>query len=80
MEKLVLLSFRGYLGEIKLRIFHILFVVNLQCVRVSGSNFQVLTHNSGGARALGNIVRFEEPFVHVHAGVPGGLVGCPRAY
>ena len=41
------------------RIFHILFFVNVQCcVRVSASNFQVLTCNSDGARALGNIVRF----------------------
>ena len=58
------LSFRGYLGEIesekdKLRIFRILFFsVNVQCcVRVSAAKFQVLTRNSGGARAFGNIVR-----------------------
>ena len=62
--KLVLLSFRGYYGEIEskkenLRIFHILFFVNVQCcVRVSASNFQVLTRKSDGAKALGNIVRF----------------------
>ena len=35
------------------------FFVNVQrCVRVSVSYFQVLTRKSGGARALGNIVRF----------------------
>ena len=33
--------------------------MNVQyCVRVSASNFQVLTRKSDGARALGNIVRF----------------------
>ena len=33
--------------------------MNVQCcVRVSASNFQVLTRNSGGTRAFGNIVRF----------------------
>ena len=65
VQKLVLLSFRGYLGEIesekkKLTIFHaVFFFVNVQCcVRVSASNFQVLTPKSGGARAFGNIVRF----------------------
>ena len=67
----MLLSFRGYLGEIEsdkknyfeVGILYILcstFFVNVQCfVRVSASNFQVLIRNSGGARrALGNIVRF----------------------
>ena len=35
------------------------FLANVQCcVRVSASNFQVLTRKSDGARALGNIVRF----------------------
>ena len=35
------------------------FFVNVQCcVRVSASNFQVLTRKSDGARAVGNIVRF----------------------
>ena len=59
----MLLSFRGYIGDIesekkKLNIFHTLFSVNVRCVRVRASNVQVLTRNSGGARALGNIVRF----------------------
>ena len=61
----MLLSFRGYLGEIesekkkKVRIINILFFVNVQCcVRVRASNFHVLACKSGGARALGNIVRF----------------------
>ena len=65
LEKLVLLSFRGYLGGIEsetkknLAFFIYFFFVNVQCcVRVSASNFQVLTRNSGGARAFGNIVRF----------------------
>ena len=64
VEKLVLLSFHGYLGEIesgggKSWNFSCNFFVNVQCcVRVSASNFQVLTCKSGGARALVNIVRF----------------------
>ena len=68
----MLLSFRGYLGEIesekdKLRIFRILFFsVNVQCcVRVSAAKFQVLTRNSGGARAFGNIVRFLADPAHI---------------
>ena len=41
----------------KLRVFHVLFLVNVQfCVRVSASSFQTLTRKSGGVRALGNIV------------------------
>ena len=43
----------------KLSIFQVVFLVNVQCcVRVSASNFQVLTRNSGGATAFGNIARF----------------------
>ena len=42
-----------------LECFVYLFFGNVQCcVRVSASNFQVLTRESGGARAFGNIVRF----------------------
>ena len=60
---------RGYLGEIEsektipgtgiLDFFMYFFFVNVQCcVRVSASKLQDLTRTSGGARALGNIVRF----------------------
>ena len=65
MDKLVFLSFRGYLGEIesekkkKLKIFHtLLFLVVQFCVRVSASNFHVLIRKSGGARTSGNFIRF----------------------
>ena len=38
---------------------YIYYILHVQCcVRVSASNFQVLTRKSGGARALGNIARF----------------------
>ena len=66
---MVLVGFRGYLGEIeseKITLYQVeffiqelFFLMHVQrCVRVSASNFQVLTRNSGGARALGNIVSF----------------------
>ena len=66
MEKLVLLGFRGYLGEIesetkKLELFvrGMPFFVNGQCcVGASASFFQASTRKSGGGRAFGNIVRF----------------------
>ena len=60
-------SFRGYLGKIKSEkknsiyniYIYIYYILHVQCcVRVSASNFQVLTRKSGGARALGNIARF----------------------
>ena len=58
-------SFRGYLGKIKsekknsIYNIYIYYILHVQCcVRVSASNFQVLTRKSGGARALGNIARF----------------------
>ena len=56
--ELSLISRRDRVGKENLRIFHMLFFVNVQCVRVSASNFQVLTRKSGGARAFGNIVHF----------------------
>ena len=58
MEKLALWIFRGYLGEIesgdvKVEKFSRTFVFHEQCcVRVSASNFQVLTRQSSGARAI----------------------------
>ena len=63
MERLVLLSIRAYIGEIEsgekmLRIFHI-YILDMQCcVRVSDSNFQVLTRQSAGARFFGILIRF----------------------
>ena len=60
----MLLSFRGYLGEIEsgkkaFEFFtYFFFFVNVECVRVRASNFQVLTRKIGGATAFGNIVRF----------------------
>ena len=63
VEKLVLLSFRGYLGEIKsarkkLEIFSIFFFACAVLCQGRRSNFQVLTRKSGGAKDFGNIVRF----------------------
>ena len=51
---------RDRVGKNKTLEYLIYFLfVNVQCcVRVSASNFQVLTRKSDGARALGNIVRF----------------------
>ena len=37
--------------------FHVFFLVHLQCFRISASNFQVLTRKRGGGRAFGNHVR-----------------------
>ena len=63
VEKLGVLSFRGYLGVIEsekeIRIFRILFFLHMKCgVRVSASNSQVLTRKSVGARASSNVVHF----------------------
>ena len=65
MQKLVLLSLYGYFGKIESGIektqncSYTFFVVNWQCcVRVSASNFQVVTRKSGGVRAFVSIVRF----------------------
>ena len=60
MDKLVLLSFGGYLGEIEsekkeLRGVDILFFVNGQCcvnVRASNFKFYLVTRQSGGGRAF----------------------------
>ena len=55
VEKLVLKSFRGYLGEVESEKempldFFIVFFRHVQCcVRVSASNFQILTRKSDGA-------------------------------
>ena len=70
VEKMVLVGFRGYLGEIeseKITLYQVeffiqelFFLMHVQrCVRVSASNLQVLTRKSGlVTRAFGNIVRF----------------------
>ena len=55
------ISRRDRVGKEKKKkmIFFIYFFVKVQCcVRVRASIFQVLTRNSGGDRALGNIFRF----------------------
>ena len=86
VEKLVLFSFRGNLGEIEpekksLEFFmHFFFGVNVQCcVRVSASDFQVLTRKSGGATAFGNFVRFwlaQLVFTGVH--INQDLIWCVK--
>ena len=59
------LRFRAYLCEIESKkkkswdFFMYFFFLHVQCcVRVSASNFEVLTRKSGGARAFGSLIRF----------------------
>ena len=71
VDRLVFLSFRGYLGEIEAgkesyNFSYTFFSIVQCCVRVSASNFQGLIRESGGARASGNFIRFLADPARIH--------------
>ena len=55
---MVILSFRGYLGEIELVFPNCLDLHMHYCATVSASNFQVLICSGSRASTLGSFIRF----------------------